>query len=153
MFAVVLMYLRISRRTTLQFFTSLHKVLTRTSVNQNRFWELLESHRACQTDQKNQRMFETSNSKSSTHLYAENHYNRTEPTASYYTPTPSIFLPCCFDFQPKKLPFWLGKEMLLIYWIIMFKSHCARHIYNIQSDLLHQHLEIQLKIASHCAII
>lgn len=32
------------------------------------------------------------------------------------------------------MPFWLGKQMTLIYWIIMFKPHCARHIYKIQLD-------------------
>lgn len=101
MFAVVLMYLPMFLEEGLCS-SSLRRALARTSVNQNRFWELLESYWACQIDQRNQRMFETRNSKSSTHLYAENYYNRTDPTASYYTPTPSFSLPCCFDFQPKK---------------------------------------------------
>lgn len=102
MFAVVLMHLTTFLEQLCS--SSLHRVPARTSVNQNRFWELLG---ACQVDQKNQRMFKTSNSKSSTHLCAENYYNRIEPTAN--TPTPSISFPCCFDFQPKNLPFWRGK--------------------------------------------
>lgn len=100
MVAVALMHLPMFLEE--QLCSSLCRALARTSVNQNRFWGLLESHWACQIDQKNHRMFETSNSKSSTHLYAENYHNRTEPTASYYTPTPSISLPCCFDFQARK---------------------------------------------------
>lgn len=51
-------YINVSRR-TLHFLTSLHRILIRISVNQNRFRNLLESHWARQIDQKNHRLFET----------------------------------------------------------------------------------------------